>query len=72
MAKSPLVYDRQPTFIHKLEKKTLICAVMRETEEEMAERERERGGGGLIAMRERDCGDSQCQENFEMELLRDY
>jgi len=37
------------------------------------EREREKGaGGGLIAMRERDCGDSQCQENFEMELLRDY
>ncbi len=35
----------------------------------MAARERERG---LIAMRERDCGDSQCQENFEMELLRDY
>ncbi len=62
-----------PPLFTNWEKKTLICAVMRETEQEMAERERERHRErGLIAMRERDCGDSQCQENFEMELLRDY
>jgi len=60
-----------PPLFTNWEEKKLICAVMRETEEEMAERERERERR-LIAMRERDCGDSQCQENFEMELLRDY
>jgi len=66
------VYDRQPTFIHKLgRKKTDMCRDERDRGRDGSERERERERG-LIAMRERDCGDSQCQENFEMELLRDY
>jgi hypothetical protein len=60
-----------PLFTNWKKKITDMCRDERDRGRDGWERERERERG-LIAMRERDCGDSQCQENFEMELLRDY